>query len=41
MSKKALPKLLTASSQHDADMLYATGFFVPDSFIYLQQGLEI
>ena len=39
MSKKApLPKLIIASSQHDADMLYATGFFVPDPFIFLQQG---
>lgn len=32
-----LPKLIIASSDHDADMLYATGFFVPDPFIFLQQ----
>jgi Xaa-Pro aminopeptidase len=37
MSKKSLPKLIIASSDHDADMLYATGFFVPDPFIFLQQ----
>ena len=36
MSKKPLPKLIIASSQHDADSLYATGFFVPDAFIFLQ-----
>ena len=33
-----LPKLIIASSDHDADMLYATGFFVPDPFLFLQQG---
>jgi len=38
MSKAPLPKLIVASSDHDADMLYATGFFVPDPFIFLQQG---
>jgi Xaa-Pro aminopeptidase len=38
MSKKPLPRLIVASSEHDADMLYATGFFVPDPFILLQQG---
>jgi Xaa-Pro aminopeptidase len=38
MSKAALPKLIVASSDHDPDMLYATGFFVPDAFIFLQQG---
>jgi len=38
MSKASLPKLIIASSDHDADMLYATGFFVPDAFIFLQQG---
>ena len=35
MSKTSLPKLIIASSDHDADMLYATGFFVPDPFIFL------
>lgn len=38
MSKAPLPKLIIASSDHDADMLYATGFFVPDAFLFLQQG---
>jgi Xaa-Pro aminopeptidase len=38
MSKPALPKLIIASSEYDADMLYATGFFVPDPFIFLQQA---
>jgi len=38
MSQKPLPKLIIASSQHDADALYATGFFVPDPFIFLQQA---
>jgi len=37
MSKKPLPQLIIASSEHDADMLYATGFFVPDPFIFLQK----
>jgi len=30
--------LLVADSQRDADMLYATGIFVPDPFIYLRIG---
>lgn len=38
MSKKPLPKLIIASSQHDADALYATGFFVPDPFLFLQHA---
>lgn len=38
MSKKPLPRLIIASSQHDADSLYATGFFVPDEFIFLEQN---
>jgi len=29
-------RLIVASSQHDANMLYATGMFVPDSFIYFE-----
>ena len=28
--------LIVADSEHDANMLYATGLFVPDPFIYLQ-----
>ena len=39
MSKTTtLPRLIIASSDHDADMLYATGFFVPDPFLFLEQG---
>jgi len=30
--------LMIADSERDADMLYATGLFVPDPFIYLQFG---
>lgn len=31
------PLLMVADSEHDADMLYATGLFVPDPFIYLRR----
>ena len=31
------PRLLIAASEYDADMLYATRFYVPDAFIYLRQ----
>ena len=43
-SKKSLPPdvLIIADSDHSADMLYATGMFVPDPFIYLRRkGKEI
>jgi len=30
--------LIVADSDHDANMLYATGMFVPDPFIYLRLG---
>jgi len=30
--------LMVADSEHNADMLYATGLFVPDPFIYLSFG---
>src|SRR5664280_925104 len=30
--------LIVADSEHDADMLYAVGMFVPDPFIYLRVG---
>jgi Xaa-Pro aminopeptidase len=30
-------RLIVAASDHDPDMLYATRFFVPDPFIFLQQ----
>jgi Xaa-Pro aminopeptidase len=42
MSKRKKTKnetrLIVAASEHDPDMLYATKFFVPDSFIFLKQG---
>ena len=28
--------LMVADSEHDANMLYAVGMFVPDPFIYLR-----
>src|ERR1044072_8058449 len=31
-------KLIVAASDHDPDMLYATRFFVPDPFIFLQKN---
>src|SRR5437870_8795626 len=31
-------RLIVAASEHDPDMLYATKFFVPDPFIFLQQN---
>jgi Xaa-Pro aminopeptidase len=41
MSKRKKSKnetrLIVAASEHDADMLYATRFFVPDPFIFLEQ----
>ena len=30
-------RLIVAASEHDPDMLYATRFFAPDAFIFLQQ----
>ncbi len=38
--KKNLPKtrLMVAASEQDADMLYATRFFAPDAFIFLEQN---
>ncbi len=30
--------LMVADSERDANMLYATGLFVPDPFIYLNTG---
>jgi Xaa-Pro aminopeptidase len=32
--------LIIADSDHDANMLYATGIFVPDPFIYLRLGVR-
>jgi len=31
-------RLIVASSEHDSDMLYATRFFAPDPFIFLEQN---
>ena len=31
-------RLIVAASEHDPDMLYATRFFAPDAFIFLQQN---
>ncbi len=36
--KRPEPLLMVADSEHDADMLYATGLFVPDPFTYLRRG---
>src|ERR1700704_6382541 len=37
-TKPELARLIVAASDHDADMLYATRFFAPDPFIFLQQN---
>src|ERR1700741_3755377 len=36
MSKDSVPRLIFASSEQSAEMLYATEFFVPDPFLFLQ-----
>ncbi len=36
-AKKKATRLMAAASEHDADMLYATRFFAPDAFIFLEQ----
>ncbi len=38
---KRVPKgrLIYAASETDADILYATGFFAPDPFLFIQKGL--
>src|SRR5215470_19269348 len=36
--KRPETSLLVAASDHDANMLYAVGMFVPDPFIYFNQG---
>ena len=35
---KNINRLIVAASDHDPDMLYATKFFVPDPFIFLEQN---
>jgi len=37
MKTPPLPKLIIAASDQDADMLYATRFFVPDPFLFLEK----
>jgi Xaa-Pro aminopeptidase len=36
--KKNETRLIVAASEHDPDMLYATKFFVPDPFVFLEQN---
>lgn len=36
MATKKPARMIVAASDHDPDMLYATRFFVPDAFVYLQ-----
>jgi Xaa-Pro aminopeptidase len=38
MPKSSVPRLIFASSEHSAEMLYATKFFVPDPFLFLQKN---
>ena len=39
MPKKASSaRLLYAASETDADILYPTGFFAPDPFLFVQKG---
>lgn len=37
MTKKPLSRLIVADSERSPDMLYATRFFAPDAFIFLEQ----
>ena len=37
VKRRELPRLIVASSEESADMLYATRFFVPDAFLLLVQ----
>jgi Xaa-Pro aminopeptidase len=36
--KKRLPKLIVADTERDADQLYATRFFAPDPFLFLEEN---
>lgn len=38
MPRNSIPRLIYAASESSADMLYATRFFVPDPFLYLEQN---
>lgn len=35
---KSTPRLIVAASESDPDMLYATRFFAPDAFVYLEKA---
>ena len=35
--KSGVTRLIVAASEHDPDMLYATRFFAPDAFIFLEE----
>src|ERR1051325_4901330 len=37
-TKNNTPRLIVAASEADADMLYATGFWAPDPFVFLQKN---
>lgn len=37
MPAKKTARLIVAASEHDPDMLYATRFFVPDPFVFMQE----
>src|SRR5690242_11636776 len=37
-NSKSPSRLIVAASENDADMLYATHFFAPDPFIFLEQN---
>ena len=36
-TKNGVTRLIVAASEHDPDMLYATRFFAPDAFIFLEE----
>ncbi|HZE13686.1 MAG TPA: hypothetical protein VE086_08010, partial [Chthoniobacterales bacterium] len=36
--KNDVTRLIVAASETDPDMLYATRFFAPDAFIFLEEG---
>jgi Xaa-Pro aminopeptidase len=37
MKSPSFPKLIVAASENDADVLYATRFFAPDAFLFLEK----
>src|SRR3982750_4683380 len=37
-TKTKITRLIVAASEHDPDMLYATKFWAPDPFIFLEQN---